>query len=247
MDTEKVIELLEWWSKTAEAARGTHYNARYQVTTKLASISGDHKSLPELRDKEDQVRRVLKHVLHLKTLPVVLERSGDYYEVMHGIAQATYALGRLRNEVETRTLIGSTAPTMQADALHPLIWGAAQKHWDVGHYAVAVQRAATDLSGHIKDRVERYDVGDAALVQQAFSLEPPKLGQSRLHWPGASGSLDVKSRRLGVLHLAQAVYSGLRNITTHDTDEVAQQEALEQLAALSLLARWVDQCELVKA
>jgi hypothetical protein len=38
----------------------------------------------------------------------------------------------------------------------------------------------------------------------------------------------------------------IRNSAAHDTDEMPEQQALERLAALSLLARWVDECELVE-
>lgn len=150
MDTEKVIELLEWWSKTANAARGTSYsNGR---TTKYSFIAADHKSFPILRDKEDQVRRVLKHALGLSSLPEILSTNdGRFYEVVGGIELATYALGRLRNDAETRAMIGSNAPTMKADALHPLVWDAASKRWDSGHYSDAVQRAATFLNAHVQD------------------------------------------------------------------------------------------------
>jgi hypothetical protein len=39
----------------------------------------------------------------------------------------------------------------------------------------------------------------------------------------------------------------IRNPATHSTDDLAEQEALEQLAVLSTLARWIDGCELVEA
>ena len=38
----------------------------------------------------------------------------------------------------------------------------------------------------------------------------------------------------------------IRNPATHSTSDASAQEALEQLAILSTLARWIDQCELVE-
>ena len=35
----------------------------------------------------------------------------------------------------------------------------------------------------------------------------------------------------------------IRNTSAHGTDGMAAQDALERLAALSLLARWVDGCD----
>lgn len=246
MDTEKVIELLEWWSTTANAARGSSFSSTSRKTTKSAFISVKHQSFPALRDKEDQVRRVLKHALNMKVLPEVLKtRDGNFYEVQNGIQLATYALGRLRNDAETRALIGSSAPTMQADALHPLIWDAASKRWDSGHYSDAVQRAATFLNAHVQDITGRTDVSDNDLMSQTFSLSAPQDKKPRLRWPGEDSNLTVKAMRVGILNLAQGVFSAIRNPATHSTEDMARQEALEQLATLSILARWIDRCELV--
>lgn len=49
-------------------------------------------------------------------------------------------------------------PVAVADALHSLIWDAASLRWESGHYSDAVQRAATALSGHVKDLTGRYDM-----------------------------------------------------------------------------------------
>lgn len=47
--------------------------------------------------------------------------------------------------------------------------------------------------------------------------------------------------------MAQGVFAVIRNPATQSTDELPQQEALEQLATLSILTRWNDCCELVAA
>ena len=246
MDTEKVIAVLEWWSKTADGARGTYYSNGSTGT--YSFISAKHKSFPALRDKEDQVRRILKHALALKTLPEILTtRSGDFYEVVSGIEMSTYALGRLRNEAETRALIGSTAPTMQADALHSLVWEAASKRWHSGHYSDAVQRAATFLNAHVQDITGRTDISDNDLMSQTFSLSDPQPKKPRLRWPGDDANLTVKAMRVGILNFSQGVFSAIRNPATHSTEDMQRQEALEQLATLSTLARWIDRCELVLA
>ncbi|GAA3771070.1 hypothetical protein GCM10022240_24080 [Microbacterium kribbense] len=159
----------------------------------------------------------------------------------------TYALGKLRTDAETRAILGNDAPTMAADALHPLIWDAASKHWNVGHYSAAVQRAATTLNAEVQDRVGRHDVSDAGLMQQTFCLESPQAERPRLRWAGEDSDLTVKAMRQGILNMSQGVFSAIRNPATHSTDDMARQEALEQLATLSILARWIHRCELVTA
>ena len=144
-------------------------------------------------------------------------------------------------------MIGSNAPTMKADALHPLVWDAASKRWDSGHYSDAVQRAATFLNAHVQDITGRTDVSDNDLMSQTFSLSAPQPDKPRLRWPGDDSNLTVKAMRVGILNMSQGVFSAIRNPATHSTEDMERQEALEQLATLSILARWIDRCELVRA
>lgn len=247
MDEEWAIGVLEWWVVTASRARGTSYNSITRENTTYAFIRPGTDSFNQLKAREDQTRRIIARVLGHKTLPAILDRksSNDAYWVNDGIDLATYALGRLRTDAETRAKLGSNAPSMSADALHPLIWGAASKHWDVGHYSAAVQRAATMLNAEVQDRVIRHDVSDNELMKQTFSIENPQEGKPRLRWPGLDDDLTVKAMRVGILQLAQGVFSAIRNPATHSTDDMQRQEALEQLATLSILARWIDRCDLV--
>jgi hypothetical protein len=233
-------ELLTWWVETARSARSRGSGQTYA----FASIA--HPSVTLLRAKEDQTRQVIARVMGYTKLPVLLEsqRGGSFVTVQGGIDTAEYALGRLRTRAETRAKLGTTAPTMVADALHPLIWEAASKRWDSGHHSDAVQRAATALSGLVKDRTGRYELGDSELVSQAFSLSAPQEGKPRLRWPGNDDDLNVKTMRVGILNMAQGVFAAIRNPATHTTDELPKQEALEQLATLSILARWIDRCEI---
>jgi len=57
----------------------------------------------------------------------------------------------------------------------------------------------------------------------------------------------VKAMRAGLLQFSQGCFMAIRNPVTHSTRETAAQEALEQLAILSTLARWIDGCDLVEA
>lgn len=47
---------------------------------------------------------------------------------------------------------------------------------------------------------------------------------------------------------ADGVFAGIRNPLSHEAErELSEQEALEYLAALSVLARWVDRSEVETA
>jgi hypothetical protein len=89
-------------------------------------------------------------------------------------------------------------------------------------------------------------VSDGNLMAQVFSASPPEEGKPRLRWPGGDTDLTVKAVRTGLLQFSQGCFAAIRNPATHGTTDMAPQEALEQLAILSTLARWVDGCELVR-
>jgi hypothetical protein len=66
-----------------------------------------------------------------------------------------------------------------------------------------------------------------------------------LRWPGDPNDLTVKSMNEGLRFTSRGLFAAIRNVATHSTEDVPQQEALEQLAALSSLARWIARCELL--
>ncbi|MFF2275582.1 TIGR02391 family protein [Agromyces sp. NPDC058126] len=144
----------------------------------------------------------------------------DNYWVDDGIRDAEYALGKLRTDAETDAILGSNGPSMNVDALHPLVWGAASQRWDAGHYSDAVQRAATFLNAHVQDMTDRRDVSDSELMREAFSLSAPGARKPRLWWPGNDSDLTVKSMRVGILNLSQGVFSAIRNPATHSTEDM---------------------------
>ena len=55
------------------------------------------------------------------------------------------------------------------------------------------------------------------------------------------GSKTFKSVQRGARMFAEGVFAGIRNPLAHEADqEMPEQRALEYLAALSVLAHWVD-------
>ena len=124
--------------------------------------------------------------------------------------------------------------------MHPLVWAAASLVWDTGQYHVAVQQAAVAVSAHIKKRAASH-LSDRELVQQALAPDLPRAGQVRLHLPGDRDERSWQSRQSGLHLIAQGAFAGIRNVVAHETVEWTEQEALEHLAVLSVVARWVDQ------
>lgn len=236
-------EVLDWWVEHADAAL-LEGRSRREFTFCSSGPKTD-----VLLERETQTRQVIRLVLDLRTVDALVRPiSGrNYVELQAGLDLARRALGVLATAEETaQHITGTSAPTMAADAMHPLVWDAASTLWHDGHHGAAVQRAATFLNAHVQDLTGRRDVSDSGLMAQVFSASEPEIGKPRLRWPGEDTNLTVKSMRTGLLQFGQGCFLAIRNPATHSTADAAVQEALEQLSVLSTLARWIDKCQLMK-
>lgn len=155
------------------------------------------------------------------------------------------ALGRLEAMIEKAE--AEAPPTVGAEAMHPLVWGAAARLWRDGHYRESVTAAADALVAQLKVMTKRNDVAETALWQETFSNQEPVPGKPRLRWPGHSSDRDVSTMNAGLRQFAPGVQMTIRNPSAHGTVDLDKQAALERLAVLSLLARFIDKCELVEA
>ncbi|MFD6677722.1 TIGR02391 family protein [Rhodococcus zopfii] len=145
---------------------------------------------------------------------------------------------------EVRENLGENAPELSAAKLHPWIWEGAKSLWQSGHYREAVGGAIRKLNAETQNKVGRRDVGETNLFKQAFSTDQPKADAARLRRMKDDGSDTYKSVQRGAMSFAEGVFAGIRNPLSHEVDqELSEQEALEYLAALSVLARWVDQSD----
>lgn len=163
------------------------------------------------------------------------------------IGSANQALGVIATQESVDRIIGPQGPRLAADSLHPVVWKNAVRAWDGGDRQAAVQRAAAHLETEIATRTGRTDLSGKDLMGQVFSAEPPKPGAARLRWPGDPANQTVRSMMEGIRSYAIGVMQAIRNPATHLTEDPDGQHALEQLAALSLLARWADECVLENA
>jgi hypothetical protein len=239
-------EVLEWWIEHGDAALKVNPGARHPEHTFCAGGPAVNVML----EREMQTRRVIGVVLGIQDVEALVRPLGNrtFVELQTGIDLARRALGHLSTDAETAAHIqGTSAPTMAADSLHRLVWDAASRLWHDGHHSSAVQRAATFLNAHVQDLTGRKDVSDSALMAQVFSPSPPEQGKPRIRWPGDDTDLTVKAMRTGLLQFGQGCFAAIRNPATHGTTDMVPQEALEQLAVLSTLARWIDQCDLLEA
>lgn len=154
---------------------------------------------------------------------------------------AIRAKAQLLRDPELRANLGEDAPEISAANLHPWVWNGASSLWQSGHYRSAVEDAAKKVNAETQNKVGRR-ISETKLFQEAFSLDPPAEGKKRLRRMAPGGSDTYKSVQRGAMALAEGIYAGIRNPFNHeDPKDIDEQVALEYLAALSVLARWVDE------
>jgi len=160
--------------------------------------------------------------------------------------QASRAKAALLRQSELAEKLGDNAPDMDAANLHPWAWENGKSYWNTGHYSQAVMQAAIRINAETQSKLGRMDLSETALFNEAFSLEPPKPGAPRLRLSVDDGGRTFQNQHRGARALADGLYTAIRNPGMHvpeQRDGGEEQLALEQLAAFSLLARWVDQAE----
>lgn len=149
-------------------------------------------------------------------------------------------------EVRSHLDLVEPPPSIPAESLHPWVWDAARSHWLGGNHDAAVWAAAINVNTSLQNKVGRKDVGEGQLIRESFSPEPPKPGRPRLRRCGRENPDLFRDMHVGASNFGQGVFSAVRNPLNHVTaDEhgIGEAEALEALASLSLLARWIDQAE----
>jgi len=196
----------------------------------------DNEDRAELRRREPTVKEILKRLD-----PELADFSVDSIGGDKAARDAAdRGLGILAERDELAAKLTPDAPALPADQFHPWVWQAVQTLWDSGHYRLAVQAAATAINAHTRAKLNRRDVADDALMQEAFSTNPPQPGKPRLRCPGDPSDPTVQSRQRGALQYALGCFFAIRNPATHEQGEWDEQAALECLAAFSVLARWID-------
>lgn len=139
-------------------------------------------------------------------------------------------------------------PGLDPGALHPWVVDAAARLWQDGHQRQAVQAAASAVENWLRVKTGVHQGSVASLAASAFSSSDPTPDAPRLRFAGFDppGSDAWKSAHDGAGAFGRGCFLRIRNLYTHHDTESGQED-LEALAALSLLARWVESAEIVRA
>jgi uncharacterized protein (TIGR02391 family) len=158
---------------------------------------------------------------------------------------ARRCLARIQKRADVEAMLGDAGPELAATNLHRWVWEAARPQWESGHFGEAVHAAGRNVNSQLQARLGRRDVGDAKLVGEAFSREPAQEGRPRLRLAPDDGSETYRSLQDGAAAFGAGCFKAIRNPASHDpkTADMPELEALEYLAAFSILARWVERAD----
>lgn len=212
--------------------------------------TGNHSNLREINHQ-----RTLIEIFVRKIDPDAVARmkyeSGprEIWGLQPTLAEINRIIGVLQQREQTRTKEAGENVTLAADQLHPWVWGTALHFWGDAGYDSAVHMAAFAVAELTRRKVERPDVDDKDLYYEVFSTDAPQPGAPRLRFPVVDHVDEPEvwtSMHAGAQLFAMGCAHGIGDPETHSFN-LTEQQALERLAALSVLAEWVNVCEVVRA
>jgi hypothetical protein len=186
------------------------------------------------------VRRIAEDVLNepVPRFGAPFNESDDYEH--HRLVSEALVLLRKKRDIEQHWSPDVTID-IEAEALHPWVWNAAEDLWASGHWGEALEAALKVVNAKLQDKTNRRDVSEVDLVNRAWSRDAPKPREPRLRTGDPGDPQTYRSLNEGALALGQALFKLWRNPLAHLTDKMRREQALEGLAAASAFARLVDE------
>lgn len=233
---EKAHELVQAMARSGDA----YVNRRWRdYDSELRIMRG---LLPLMREIASAVHAEVADDLRESDDEMVDESLNPVWPWGDAYAAAQELCGVLEHWEARQRILGPTGPVLAASRLHEWVWDAAKGRWDVGYYGDAVHAAAEAVNQKTQMKLGRRDLSGTDLYRQAFSTDDASAEQPRLRlqFVEPEDSQAWKSAHVGAMKLSEACFQGFRNLVAHKTAVLSEQEALEQLGALSILARWVD-------
>jgi len=177
------------------------------------------------------------------------DRSGLPWEWANAEDATFELLGHLRYREEMETVphdVGTAAPSVIGEGtnnLHAELWHSAYGLWEQQRYADATEAGVLYVLGTLLPRkLEVLDQSGAGLLRSALSLDPPQPGHPRLRLPHVAPDTSAwVEAHEGLLHFGL----GCVQLAAHRAGHTDPRSALQFLAAVSVLAQWIDGAEVV--
>lgn len=103
------------------------------------------------------------------------------------------------------------SPCLSAGEMHTLVWRAASAQWATGHRHEAVLAAAKAVNSRLQEKLDRRDLSEAKLVQEALSEKPAEPGRPRLRFGSIEDEQTRESMRRGVMGFGAGCFQAIRN------------------------------------
>lgn len=202
-----------------------------QLVTEYQALAEPDAIFPVLRAPARRVNWVLARLTPDK-LKVTGVRLRDHAAALALVQQALDVIQAIKRMKAAEGESGD--PVLPMNLLDPVIYDAAIRHWQAGHYRIAVAEASTNLDEFTRRRLRRTDGFGTALMDDAFTGNPPLPGKSRLRCPD-----DQSSQQAGALSFARGCVMAIRNPAHHQKPYWNPVTAFHHLVALSQVAWWV--------
>lgn len=241
MDTKRVIEKLTEFLKLLE--NSLYYFKNDGGGDKLGWINTEKAITALVPAMEAIAEAVDQRLANLLMTPY----PGAYAWTWTNARDATIQLiGKLEHQDEVAAMLGPQGPTLQAQGLHQWVWEAAARLWGDDHRREAVRAAGEMITLQLQAKLDRRDIGGTDLVTQAFNSADPKPDAPRLRFAGLQqGTKPFTDAHDGAMFFGKGCFMAIRNPATHTLDNLGEQEGLEFLASLSVLARWIETADVV--
>lgn len=225
--------------------------ARLDVSKSIYQMDTErYYALPQWQEQQDLINAMLPSIrligeqVDASTVPQLASQVSMYtWEWVHARTATNQLIGSIELREHVDGILGPTGPRLAATDLHPWVWSAAAGLWDDGHRRAAIQTAASSVEAQLRGKVVRYDGSASDVVTQAFRLDG--TGRRLRFADLREGSDDYRSAHEGAMSFGRGCFLAIRNRSSHGAGEVDEQVALEQLAGLSVLARWIDAADVV--
>lgn len=169
--------------------------------------------------------------------PLGFPSNRNYY-YSGPIDQCDRLIGIIQTDSKLQQIIGRQEPFLSSSGLCEDIKNAAASYWSDKHYTEAVRQAYLKLERKAQKLLGSEEYG-SKLWEQCFS----KSGELTISGRDVSTEATKESMRKGLLSLGQSAAWLIRNPISHTPtkkDDIPEEEALEYLAVLSCLSRWLD-------
>jgi len=220
------------------------------VLDQATPYAQDHPQAPQVRSSISRRLNLVITIADEVKLHDIdrLRKWNGAYGHSQQLAACDELIGLLGGQERFDQVMGVQGPKLAAASMHPWVWNAAAQLWEDGHRRAAVQQAASAIFDGYVPAALGVPKGDSSSdPSSAFSDKSPAPNSPRFHLPGfTEGTADWSNAHEGAKFLGMACQKYVRNLSTHSPGEIDEDEALEQLAMLSLFARLVNSATVVK-